>query len=206
MLVLASKSEKHNFSKHLSVPNNKPKTLILPHVPDSDKVVLNLFGAFLPDDFSNMSSNFLTIYLQGVTSNLESNETINDELIASAENTKTLTEFWKIPVVDTHDFDTSQLISKRHTFTLNREEREQMVDMNGIIRIMIQSNFNVHMPIKLGYDLTPINRELGIICSAFVLIFLYVLIIWEVSESIYFQLDFFRVCLFSFYYSPKSKY
>lgn len=84
-----------------------------------------------------------------------------------------------------HDFDTSGLVTKSYTFTINKEEKSHIAETNGIIRIMIKSNFNVHMPIKLGYDLAPINRELGIIYSAFVLIFLYVLIIWEVSKTIY---------------------
>lgn len=92
-----------------------------------------------------------------------------------------LTEFWRIPVVEVQDLNTNKLVKKLHIFTLNTEERKNMADNNGHIKIMMKSNLNVHMPVKLGYDLSPINRELGIIYSAFVLIFLYVLIIWEVG-------------------------
>lgn len=81
MGLLTSKSEKKEFIKHLSVPSHKPKFFNLPNLPESNNIGVSLYGAFLPDDFSNMSANYLTVYLQGVTSDLETNETDKNQVV-----------------------------------------------------------------------------------------------------------------------------
>ena len=51
--------------------------------------------------------------------------------------------------------------------------------------MIIKSNLNISMPVKIGYDKSPIHPDIGVIFAALVLIFFYSLLIWEVIEIAY---------------------
>lgn len=77
--------------------------------------------------------------------------------------------------------DIKQLIFLSYS---GEENFEDLKEKHENIRVIIKSNFNASMPVKLGYDRSPINPDIGVILAAFVLMFLYGLIIWEVSQYI----------------------
>uniref|UniRef100_A0A336L061 CSON002011 protein n=1 Tax=Culicoides sonorensis TaxID=179676 RepID=A0A336L061_CULSO len=177
MILLMLTKEKDPHSKQISVPAyDSMKSFIVPTLPTSNTVKISIYGAFLSDDFANMSSNVLELQLQGIMSNLHLNQT-SDEL---KNYTTDLTNIWKVPCLPPNEFDTTNLLKKHHTFTIKSEDREKLVENDGIIRVIFKSNMNVNLPLKIAVDTSPINQELGILYSAFVLVFLYALIIWEV--------------------------
>ncbi|XP_063698960.1 P protein-like isoform X2 [Culicoides brevitarsis] len=177
MILLMITNEKDPHSKHISIPPyDSSKSYLLPELPTSYSVKVSVHGAFLSDDFANMSTHILEIRLQGIMSNLHLNNTKDD----IGNYTTDLAYAWKIPCRAPSDFDTTDLVKKTHTFTIKAEDRERLVEQEGLVRVLFKSNMMINMPLKFGVDISPINQELGILYSAFVLVFLYALIIWEV--------------------------
>lgn len=79
MSLLTVKSEKHPMSKHVSVPADKERAFLLPHIPDSNNIIVSLHGAFLPEDAANTTANSLIVYIQGTVtfkSELNSSESV----------------------------------------------------------------------------------------------------------------------------------
>lgn len=66
---LMSKNEKVLHYKQLSIPEGRTKTYILEGAPLEPRVGLILEGAFLSEHYTNMSENYLAVYLQLVYSN-----------------------------------------------------------------------------------------------------------------------------------------
>lgn len=64
--LLTVESEKHPFTKHVSVPVNKERAFVIYDKLKSNNVIVSLHGAFLPDDAANMTTNSLIVYLQSV--------------------------------------------------------------------------------------------------------------------------------------------
>jgi hypothetical protein len=77
--ILTYKPEKHVHSKQLSVPIDKAKMYILPHLPLNSKIKLTLEGAFLNEKFTNITENYLTVNLQSLSSTLDNKKTHADE-------------------------------------------------------------------------------------------------------------------------------
>lgn len=79
MIILMLTKEKDPHSKHISVPSyDSKKTFLLPSLPTSNNIKVSLYGAFLSDDFANMSTNVLELHLQGIMSNLHLNQTLDE--------------------------------------------------------------------------------------------------------------------------------
>lgn len=80
MILLMLTKEKDPHSKQISVPPyDSMKTFLLPALPTSYNVKVSLYGAFLSDDFVNMSTNILELSLQGIMSNLHNTNYTTDE-------------------------------------------------------------------------------------------------------------------------------
>lgn len=76
MLLLMLKGEKETTTKSVSIPPvGQRKIYNLTAFPDSNQMVISLYGAFLSDDYANSSSNFLTVNVEGAIKNFKSNDT-----------------------------------------------------------------------------------------------------------------------------------
>ncbi|XP_050083930.1 P protein-like isoform X1 [Anopheles aquasalis] len=177
MAFMVVKDEKLVSSKHLSITPDRTKAYILPHLPQSSRVKVTLEGTFLSEPYSNITENYLTVYLQMLTSTLDANLT---EPYASS-SVKNISEPWHIPIVHPYLFDSAPIVKEQRLLDIADSNYDSMQQATGaLVRLMIKSNIQASMPIAVQYDQSPVNRDVGVIYAAFVLIFLYVLIIWEI--------------------------
>lgn len=176
--VLTYQPEKDLKMKQLSIPiSGYSKHYILPTLPISTRIGLNLEGGFLKEKFNNRTENFLSIYLQSVNS-------YKDKDLpewSRSESVKNISEVFHIPVIEPDLIEHTPATKKNLIFMIGEDNLEFLKETHGLIRIIIQSNFYKVMPIKVKYDYAPVNIDVGVIYAAFALIFLYGLIIWEVS-------------------------
>lgn len=132
-------------------------------------------GAFA-DENSN-TTNFLFIHVLLVHNHNEddSNHTSSSYIVQHDD-------VFKIPITENiNDTDIAKEIKRSYTFYLNSEMFEQIGWNDTILQLQISSNLPVGFSINLAYDPSPmIDRTMGIIYAAIILIGLYVMIIWEV--------------------------
>lgn len=137
-----------------------------------------VYGAFV-DENSN-TSNFLYIQVQLLHTQLSDNYDYDDGnySISNIENDNNILI---IPIVENiEDIDRATEVKKTHTFYLDEKMFEQIPQNDTVLRLSIQSNLPVSLPINLAYDPTPIDKSRGVIYAAIVLLGLYIMIIWEV--------------------------
>lgn len=90
-------------------------------------------------------------------------------------------KIFQVPIVESIDaIDVSTESRKKHTFHLEPEMWDKIHQNDTLLRLRISSNLPVSFPIDLAYDPTPIDKDLGVIYAAVVLLGLYIMIIWEV--------------------------
>ncbi|XP_058826333.1 P protein-like isoform X2 [Topomyia yanbarensis] len=178
MGFLVVKDEKIITDKHLSIPVGKPKAYILPKLPLSSRVKLSFDGTFLGEQFSNITENYLTIYLQSLTSNLDKN--VSDTYSTELGSVRNISDPWHIPIVHPYLFDNAPIVKKQHIFEISDSNYDRIHQQSSVVRLIVTSNIQASMPIAVQYDQSPVNRDVGVIYAAFVLIFLYALIVWEI--------------------------
>lgn len=189
---LTSTPEKTLERKQLAVPIAEPRIYNFTQLPMGTRINASLAGAFLPFDSTrdqqmnkkneftirkpqkkdeHDKENYIRVYLQTVE---------NDE-------NRQLTPPKVYAVTHPSLFDTSNITKVPIMFEIGEENMDIIKENNGLLQLVIESNFTktpvenkLEMPLMLTYDLSPINRQIGVIFAAFVLIFLYALIIWEV--------------------------
>ncbi|XP_062705495.1 P protein isoform X2 [Aedes albopictus] len=173
---LVVKDEKMVHTKHLSIPAGKTKAYILPKLPLSSNVKFGLEGTFLSEQYTNITEHYLAIYLQSLTSTLEGNESE----VVNSDSVQNISDPWYVPIVHPYLFDSAPIIKKQHSFDISDNNFERIHAQSSAVRMMVRSNIKTSIPIAVRYDQSPVNRDIGVIYAAFVLIFLYALIIWEV--------------------------
>lgn len=176
MAFLVVKDEKIVAPKHLSIPVGKTKSYILPELPLSTRVKFSFEGTFLNEQFTNITEHYLTIYLQSLTSTLEGNLTET----YGTESVQNISDPWHIPIVHPYLFDSAPITKRQHIFEISDNSYERIHEQSSVVRLMVKSNIQAGIPISVQYDQSPVNRDVGVIYAAFVLIFLYALIIWEI--------------------------
>lgn len=181
---LTSTPEKHLNIRQLAVPISGAKIYDFPIKPTGSRINATFTGAFLPSpaqvEFNPKSyrklrpveakENYLRIYLRMDNESIITPPTIYG---VHPPHLFDLVNMTKIPVM----FDIT-------------EDLEEIREKDIKLQLIIESNFTMtaqerkqEMPIMLSYDIGPINRQIGVIFAAFVLIFLYALIIWEVRTG-----------------------
>ncbi|XP_055600405.1 P protein-like isoform X1 [Uranotaenia lowii] len=174
---LVVKDEKLIHPKHLSVPDGRTRSYVLPKVPLSTRVRFTFEGTFLGEPYTNITVNYLTIYLQSMSSTLEGNMTEESVPPNAIHN---ISEPWHIPIVHPYLFDSAPILKKQHIFEMSDSSYERIHEEKAAVRLMVKSNIKAPMPISVQYDHAPVKRDVGVIYAAFVLIFLYALIVWEI--------------------------
>lgn len=187
---LASTPEKVLEKRQLAVPIAEPRLYNFTKLPRSTRINATLSGAFLPSETTIASlkrqdskqdfisrkplkpeekENYIRVYLQSHTGNILTSPKIYG-------------------VTKPEEFDTSNVTKIVIMFDIGEDNLYALQEENEMLQLVIQSNFTktpeakkLEMPLTFSYDSEPINRQLGVIFAAFCLIFLYALIIWEVS-------------------------
>lgn len=91
-------------------------------------------------------------------------------------------DFVEIPIIDDiSNIDVAPQIQKLHTFHLDLNCFEMLRQNVSILQLQIASNVPINFPIILAIK-TPIDKSLGIIYAAIILVGLYVIIIWEIID------------------------
>lgn len=133
------------------------------------------YGAFARDH-SN-TTNFLSVQVQLDRIHVDGNNSIfstTEQIISS---------IFVIPIIDNLNASgTAKEHKKSHTFFLDASLFEQIGWNDVILSLQIKSNLSACFPVNLVYDPSPIDKSVGIIYAAGILIGLYMMIIWEIIE------------------------
>lgn len=155
-----------------------------------------IFPSFRRTDFTIPEESFgslLSLSVEGPLLSEKENLTTLNYLDVSIETTvqqlnrsvadKTST-IWKIPVSSRTAFDTIIPTIRRNVFDVSMlsSDKLQSDDKHGL-RIKFQTNSVEEFAIQLGYDMSPININVGVIFGGAILILFYGLIIFEVMQT-----------------------
>lgn len=86
---------------------------------------------------------------------------------------------WSIPVVNSTELDSAKEVKKFNVFHFDTDIHDKMINNKTKVQLNLVSNFDSSFPVNFAYDQSPLDKEMGIIYAAIVLLGLYVLIIWE---------------------------
>lgn len=131
-------------------------------MPIKSQLAVIVRGAFA-DENSN-STNFLYIHVQ-----LDHDHVVDGSL--------------SIPIIENiNEIDKATEVSKSHTFHLNSEIVKQIGWNDIVLSLQINTNIPENFPINLAVDPSPIDKSLGIIYAAILLLSLYIVIISEIID------------------------
>ncbi|XP_069685556.1 P protein isoform X2 [Periplaneta americana] len=179
--VLIMKSEKENKMHQISIPEGEIKSFWIREHPTSPKLELALRGSFLPAYYGNLSSKYLSVWVQLVKFSPDFEPIANSSAfigknIVFAVN---ITDTWEIPIVSKELLDFVPDVDNRKVFNLN--DFDLGLIPHSILRIEMKTNMDGSFPTALYFDLSPIDTDSGIVYGAIVLLGLYVLIILEIT-------------------------
>lgn len=104
-------------------------------------------------------------------------------LVDEEGNSVNITEegfLMKFPVVNTTEMDTVKEIKRSRTVPLRYEDYESIVEKKSKLQLNLFTNItDASFPVNFAYDPSPLDKDMGIIYAAIVLLGLYVMIIWE---------------------------
>ena len=191
ILFLTSTPEKKIEKRQLSVPIDEARIFEFPTLPSGTRINATLEGAFLPEvlEQNQRRLDLLNRQRQGGKLQVEKKKEKENYLrvYLRSDSIKELTnpKLYAISPPDQIDLANSTRLSIM--FDIGEDNLEIIEESNEKIQLVIESNFTKtsfekkqEMPLILSYDVNPINMQIGVIFAAFVLIFLYALIIWEV--------------------------
>jgi P protein len=132
--------------------------------PFDPRVGLIFKGSFLGEHYDNDSINFMYYYLaiQHTDGKLEN---ISDHM--------------RFPVVNTSDIDLVKEMKRSKTVHIDYSPYESIKENTTTLSLNLYTNFDVSFPVHFAYDPAPLNKDVGIIYAAIVLLGLYIMIIWE---------------------------
>lgn len=141
-------------------------------------------GAF-DEDNTNVSKNFLFIRLQLLHLKYDKPNGDNNLSVATTKQSIEYSENnhveYRIPIVgDIDQIDVVNETTKFQIIDIAETMLEQLQDKQIVLRLRIRTNLPISLPIRLAYDTTPIDKSVGVIYAAIILLGLYVLIIWEI--------------------------
>ena len=129
----------------------------------------------MTEHYLNISENYLIVYIQQVYINSTFSGLPNED----TEYAENVTRSWQIPVVSTDMIDLSLALTKKRVFDIDSVVHHKVVSNQTYLRLHMVSNFNANLAVQMSYDDSPIDKDIGIIYAAIVLLGLYIMIIWE---------------------------
>lgn len=190
VMFLTSTPEKVLDRRQLAVPIAEPRIFTFPKLPSGTRINSTFSGAFNINETKiehqqkakKTSMDFI---------NKKVNETIKENYIRvylQTDEGRALTHPKIFAVTPPSEFDTTKPVRIPVMFDIGEDNLVDLLENSLGLQLYVESNFTKtpdrekqEMPLIFTYDIAPINRQLGVIFAAFVLIFLYALIIYEVS-------------------------
>lgn len=159
-----------------SVTNNRLSKIdfTIPKESIGSLLSLSIEGPLLGEKEKLASMNYLAISVESTVSLF--NRSVPDKT----------SKIWKIPVSSRTLFDTITPTTRRNVFDVSMlsNDKLQSNDKYGL-RIKFQTNSVEEFAIQLGYDMSPVNMNVGVIYGGAILILLYGLIIFEVRRLVW---------------------
>lgn len=193
VFFLTRTPEKKIEKRQLSIPIDDPRIYNFPSLPGGSRINVTLEGAFLPEvleQYQRRQTLLNRRKLSGDSNSIEKEKEKDNYLriyLRTATKHRQLTQQRIYAIQNPSDFDFSNSTRLPIMFDIGEDYLELLEDGEQI-QLVIESNFTKtpldmkqEMPLIFSYDVDPINKQIGVIFAAFVLIFLYALIIWEVS-------------------------
>ncbi|XP_046615982.1 P protein-like [Neodiprion virginianus] len=171
--ILMTKREKEGTMHQISVQVDQIRSYLILEHPTQRQVAVTLEGALLPPVYANLTTNYLTVWLELLHPGFKSNRTYEN-----IKFIKNISEPWVLPLVSEELIDIVPDQRQQKVFELDDLEIGSL--SKSLIRMKLKTNLQSSLPVAMGYDLSPINMEDGIIYAAVVLLGLYILIIFEV--------------------------
>lgn len=190
VMFLTSTPEKVLDRRQLAIPIAEPRIFTFPKLPSGTRINSTLSGAFNINETKienqqkarKTSVDFI---------NKKVNETVKENYIRvylQADTGRVLTQPKIFAITPPAKFDKTMPVKLPVMFDIGEDNLWDLQENNQSLQLYVESNFTKtpdqekqEMPLIFTYDIAPINRQLGVIFAAFVLIFLYALIIYEVS-------------------------
>lgn len=193
-MFLSSTPEKNIEKRQLSVPIDEQRIYNFPMLSTGTRINVTLEGAFLPEvlEQNQRRQDLLKRKLQGgrLSEEKEKDKENHNYLrvyLRARSNNQPLTQQKMYAITPPEHFDSANATRFTIMFDIGEDNLETLEENSDQIQLIMESNFTQtpndkkqEMPLILSYDMNPINKQIGVIFAAFVLIFLYALIIWEV--------------------------
>nr|XP_018914398.1 PREDICTED: P protein [Bemisia tabaci]XP_018914399.1 PREDICTED: P protein [Bemisia tabaci]XP_018914400.1 PREDICTED: P protein [Bemisia tabaci] len=171
-ILMCSKEHPNDSDLHqLSVSHGKSKSFLISQNIVLQELKVELFGAFIPDDYESLSSRKLSVWIE-LRQSVKKLEKNNPMYMQN------LSKVWEVPLVSEEMLDTVPEISVTKLFEFDEVDKE--IFQNSEVRLQLQTDLNASFPVTLTVDLHPIRPEDGIIFAAFILFGLYILIMFEI--------------------------
>ena len=188
-MFLASTAEKHLETRQLAIPIAEPRIYNFTQIPSGTRINATLSGAFLPYE-TNIELYHKRDFLTRKSMKVDDKDKENYIRVYLQTNTEKILTSPKIyGVTPPNEFDLTKPSRIPIMFDIGEDNMDLLEENYTVLQLVIQSNFTKtpeaekrEMPLMFTYDISPINRQIGVIFAAFILIFLYVLIIWEVKH------------------------
>lgn len=147
-------------------------------MPIEPRIGVIVYGAFA--DETSITKHFLRMQVQLL--HTEDGNDINKSSIL----TGTVADIFKLPIVaKVNDIDSTKQAERSHTFYLSSSFFEQIGQNDTILQLLIDTNIEIEFPMIMAYDSSPIDKAIGVIYAAIILLGLYVMIIWEIVDRIF---------------------
>ncbi|XP_012344247.1 P protein-like isoform X1 [Apis florea] len=175
-LILVIKSEKIESLHQISIPSGQIKSYKMYGEIPRKYISIMLEGSLLPPvkpiEYANISDRYLMIWLEF----FEDNKT--NQFFNGYEEIKNVSDIWVLPILPENLMDIFP--GQRHQKIFNLRNMDKNTLEHGEISIKLKTNLESSFAISISYDLSPIDKDDGIVYAALILLGLYVLIIFEI--------------------------
>lgn len=121
-------------------------------------------GAFLRDHYDEMSDDYMYFYIS---------------MVLEGGRVRNVSEIYRIPVAPTSELDNVKENRRSKTIYLDQPDYQSIHQNASLLSLNLWTNVKTSFPVNFSYDPSPLDKDLGLILAAIVLVGLYVLIIWE---------------------------
>lgn len=93
--------------------------------------------------------------------------------------TQNISQLFKMAIVQMSELDKAEEMERRITIQLGEADYESLHDNKSSLEVNLFTHMTKSFAVDFAFDHAPLNKDIGIILAAVVLIGLYVLIVFE---------------------------
>uniref|UniRef100_W8B3Y2 P protein n=1 Tax=Ceratitis capitata TaxID=7213 RepID=W8B3Y2_CERCA len=173
-VVLMIFEEKHLLEKTLEVPWNKTKNFVLHKKPTGD-FKLKIFGTF--NETMRMyhhedDGKFLFVQPQ----------MLYYDKVNKRQEYKNILQPWLIPLVSETLFEVAPVVWRNQTYEMPANTLHKLQKPDVTMRLRMYSNAEKDLAVQLVYNPLIINKKIGTLLAAGILLIFYALLVWEVFQ------------------------